>query len=104
LRAGGPGVRRWIEALVGAVALVAPAAALANRAFPDSENIPPSADRPQEIVLVTNFGLITTTDNGQTWIWSCEQDGNALGAFYQLTPLPRNRLFTVTKQHLGYSY
>ena len=96
-------MRRWIEALVAAVALVAPAAALANGAFPDSENILTPADRPQEIVLVTNFGLITTTDNGQTWIWSCEQDGNALGAFYQLTPLPRNRLFTVTNQNLGYS-
>src|SRR5262249_11534253 len=70
--------------------------------FPDSENILTPADRPQEIVLVTNFGLISSSDGGQTWLWSCEQDGNALGAFYQLTPVPRNRLFAVANQKLAY--
>ena len=54
-------------------------------------------------MLVTNFGLISSTDNGQTWLWSCEQDGNALGMLYQLTPLPRNRLFAVSNQKLVYS-
>ena len=54
-------------------------------------------------MLVTNFGLISSTDNGQTWLWSCEQEGNALGMLYQLTPLPRNRLFAVSNQKLVYS-
>jgi hypothetical protein len=98
-------VRRCAEAfvVVTVAALIAPASARANGAFPDSESILTPADRPQEIVLVTNFGLITTADGGQTWLWSCEQDGNALGVLYQLTPLPRNRLLTVTNQNVGYS-
>ncbi|HVY37645.1 MAG TPA: hypothetical protein VHM31_06910, partial [Polyangia bacterium] len=82
---------------------MAPSPAGANGAFPDSESILTPDDRPREILLVTNFGLITTTDAGKTWLWSCEQDGNALGAFYQLAPLPRNRLFTVANQKLAFS-
>jgi len=82
---------------------MAPRLARANGAFPDSQSILTPADRPQEIILVTNFGLVTTTDGGQTWLWSCEQDGNALGVLYQMTPLPRNRLLAVTNQNLGYS-
>ena len=96
-------MRRWVEAFLVAAALATPAAARANGAFPDSESILTPADRPQDIILVTNFGLITSTDGGKTWLWSCEQDGNVLGAFYQLTPAPRNRLLTVTNQNLGYS-
>ena len=96
--------RRWvIRAVVAAAALGAPAAARANGAFPNSENILTPADRPQDILLVTNFGLVTSSDDGKTWLWSCEQDGNMLGAFYQLTPLPQNRLFTVANQKLAFS-
>jgi hypothetical protein len=97
-------VRRWIDAFVVAVvALGAPAAARADGAFPDSENILTPADRPQEILLVTNFGLVTTSDGGKTWLWSCEVDTNALGTLYQLTPAPKNRLFAVANQNLAYS-
>ena len=85
------------------LALGAPSTARANGAFPDAENILTPADRPQEIVLVTNFGLITSTDGGTTWLWSCEQDGNMLGMLYQLTPLPRNRLFAIANQKLAFS-
>jgi uncharacterized membrane protein YgcG len=94
-----------VIAFVAAALLIvgASSAARANGAFPDSEAILAPTDRPQDIILVTNFGLVTSNDGGQTWLWSCEQDGNVLGAFYQLTPLPRNRLFTVTNQNLGYS-
>jgi MYXO-CTERM domain-containing protein len=86
-----------------AALMVAPAAVRANGAFPDSENILTPADRPQDIVLVTNFGLVSSADGGQTWLWSCEQDRNMLGMLYQLTPLPRNRLFAVANQSVVYS-
>src|SRR4029079_2426851 len=89
--------------VVALVLSAAPAAAYANGAFPDSENILTPADRPQEIILVTNFGLVTSADNGKTWLWSCEQDGNALGMLYQLTPLPRNRLFAVSNHNVVYA-
>lgn len=96
--------RRFLtSAFLAAAALGAPATARANGAFPDSESIITPADRPQDILLVTNFGLVTSNDNGKTWLWSCEQDGNMLGAFYQLTPLPQNRLFTVANQKLAFS-
>ena len=90
-------------ALAIGLALGAPRAARANGAFPEAENILTPADRPQEIVLVTNFGLVTSTDGGTTWLWSCEQDGNMLGMLYQLTPLPRNRLFAIANQKLAFS-
>ena len=103
-REAGRGSGRGVPALVVALVLsAAPATAYANGAFPDSENILTPADRPQEIILVTNFGLVTSADNGKTWLWSCEQDGNALGMLYQLTPLPRNRLFAVSNQNVVYS-
>ena len=89
--------------VVALVLTAAAGAARANGAFPDSENILTPADRPQQITLVTNFGLITSADGGKTWLWSCEQDGNALGMLYQLTPLPRNRLYTVANQNLAFS-
>jgi hypothetical protein len=91
---------RFIAIAAVAVAVSTPAIALANGAFPDSENILTPADRPQEIVLVTNFGLLSSADGGQTWLWSCEQEGNALGILYQLTPLPRDRLLALANQGL----
>jgi len=90
-------------AIALSIASFAARAARANGAFPDSENIMTPADRPQEIVLVTNFGLVTSSDGGATWLWSCEQEGNSLGMLYQLTPLPRSRLFTIANQKLSYS-
>jgi hypothetical protein len=86
-----------------AALLAAPATSRANGAFPDSENILTPSDRPQDIVLVTNFGLVSSADGGQTWLWSCEQDRNALGMLYQLTPLPRNRLLAVANLNVVYS-
>ena len=97
-------MRRWISALFAtASALGTSAAAYGNGAFPDSESIITPADRPQEILLVTNFGLVSSTDGAKTWLWSCEQPGNALGTFYQLTPAPKNRLFAVANQNVAYS-
>ncbi len=58
------------------------------------------ADLPQEIVLVTNFGVVLSQDGGATWTWSCEQDANALGLLYQMGPAPRHRLFAVANQQV----
>jgi hypothetical protein len=91
-----------VVALVAALVLAAPAAR-ANGAFPDSQAVLTPADRPQHITLVTNFGLILSRDAGATWAWSCETDSNAYGTRYQLTPLPRDRLFTVANLALAYS-
>ena len=87
-----------------AVAVSAHAAhALANGAFPDAQSILTPVDRPGQIMLVTNFGVIMSADAGATWLWSCETDGNAFGMLYQQAPLPSTRLFAVANQGLAFS-
>jgi hypothetical protein len=80
-----------------------PAAVHANGAFPDSQSVLTPADRPQQIILATNFGVILSSDAGATWLWSCETEGNAYGTLYQAAPAPRDRLFTLASQTLAYS-
>jgi photosystem II stability/assembly factor-like uncharacterized protein len=74
-------------------ACLAASPAFGNGAFPDSQAVITPPDRPSEILLATNFGLITSTDDGRTWTWSCEQDPNGMRNLYQLGPSPRHRLF-----------
>ncbi len=97
----------WAAAVlaISLLALVIGAAgdARANGAFPAGEGVLVPADRPQQIILVTNFGIVLTDDGGQTWSWSCERDANSLGVLYQLGPGPRRRLFAVANQHVVYS-
>jgi hypothetical protein len=94
---------RSAVALAVAVAVAVPAIAHANGAFPDAQSILTPVDRPAQILLVTNFGVIMSADAGATWLWSCETEGNALGMLYQLSPLPSTRLFTVADQGLAFS-
>jgi len=82
---------------------LAPGAARANGAFPDSQSILVPSSRPNEISLVTNFGLVASRDGGHTWLWSCEQDANNLGYLYQYNAAPSNRLFALANQNLIFS-
>ncbi|HEY7376649.1 MAG TPA: hypothetical protein VIF57_31105 [Polyangia bacterium] len=90
-------------AAFAALVIAAPAAARANGAFPAAEAVLVPADRPQEIMLVTNFGVVLSEDGAQTWSWSCEQETNALGTLYQWGPAPRRRLFAVANQQVVHS-
>ncbi len=87
-----------IAALLGVIGLttVWSGVARANGAFPDSLAILVPSDRPHEIVLATNFGLILSEDEGKTWRWTCEQTETADGYLYQLGPPPGNRIFAVS--------
>ncbi len=96
-------VRRSAALLAAALLWALPAAARADGAFPDSETILTPAERPHDILLVTNFGLITSNDDGATWSWACEQTANAYGLFYQWAPPPSNRLFAIANDALVYS-
>ena len=49
-----------------AALLASPRAARADGAFPDSLGIIAPADRPHDILLATNFGVVTSIDDGQT--------------------------------------
>jgi MYXO-CTERM domain-containing protein len=76
---------------------------LGNGAFPDSLQILLPADRPDEIALATNFGVIMSDDGGRTWSWVCEGDlGDPLYAayLYQLGPAPTNRIVAVTPDNI----
>ena len=97
--------RLLLAAMLGGAVLGAavPAVVRANGAFPDSQSILTPADRPGQIIMATNFGVISSPDGGATWLWSCETEGNAYGTLYQMAPLPRDRLFTLANLTLAYS-
>jgi MYXO-CTERM domain-containing protein len=69
-------------------AIMLPAPARADGAFPDSEQVLLPALRPSEIVLSTNFGLIFTGDAAASWEWTCETPLTANGRMYQLGIAP----------------
>jgi hypothetical protein len=92
-----------VACAVACALLLAARAARADGAFPDSQSILAPPDRPHEILLATNFGLVSSEDDGQTWTWSCEQDANAFGSFYQLASAPMRRLYTVANAALAFT-
>ena len=77
--------------------------ARADGAFPDAQTILLPADRPDEILLATNFGVLASEDAGASWIWSCEQPLNSYGRLYQMGPAPIHRLYTVAGGKLVFS-
>lgn len=106
---GGAGTARigFAPVLAGALACIVPAlaprTARANGAFPDAQSILTPSARPNEISLVTNFGVVASRDGGHTWLWSCEQDTNSFGYLYQYNTAPQNRLFALANQNLVFS-
>ena len=95
--------RVFIGIGVGLAVFLAPALAMGDGAFPDAQGLLTPAALPDEYVLATNFGLITSLDGAQTWTWSCEQDGNSFGFLYQLAAPPSNRLFALSLGRIVYS-
>ena len=75
-----------------------------NGALPASFGILLPADRPEQIVLATNFGMIFSEDGGATWLWTCEQPQTALGYLYGIGPAPRDRFYGLSpEQGLAFS-
>jgi hypothetical protein len=62
--------------------------ARADGGLPGSLGIMLPADRAQEIVLATNFGLISSDDGGATWLWTCEQPPTSMANVYAIGPPP----------------
>ncbi|HXI59416.1 MAG TPA: hypothetical protein VNO55_25290 [Polyangia bacterium] len=88
-------------ALVAGVAV--PSRARANGAFPDSLQLLLPADRPQQIIVSTTFGLIISDDNAKTWSWTCEQDNTMNAGLYQVGPPSQNRLYALSADGLAFS-
>ena len=63
-----------------------PSAAFADGAPPGTQAVLLPRDRPSEIVLATNFGLVFTQDNGANWTFSCEVDATMAGYRYIVGP------------------
>ena len=76
---------------------------LANGAFPDSLQVLLPADRPQQIIFSTNFGLIISDDGGLTWSWTCEQANTSLANLYQVGPPPSDTLYAIALSGFAYS-
>jgi MYXO-CTERM domain-containing protein len=92
-----PGARLFVGLMLASAGWLLPAApARANGAFPDSLNIMTPDALPDDIFLATNFGLVTSIDDGQTWTYACEQTANNFATLYQVGPPPTNRIFATS--------
>jgi len=80
-------VRFFLTLIIAAVAVNVPSrAARADGAFPDAQAVLLPRDRPDEVILATNFGLVFTQDDGATWTYSCENDQTLNGFRYVIGP------------------
>jgi MYXO-CTERM domain-containing protein len=85
------------------VALLHAGIARANGAFPDSQSIMTPDAQPHAIRLATNFGIISSDDDGKTWVWSCERPETNNGSLYQMGPAPANRIYAISSEGLAVS-
>ena len=69
-----------------------------NGALPASFGILLPADRPQQVVLATNFGMIISEDAGTSWRWTCEQPEISFGYLYGVGPPPRDRFYGLSPE------
>ena len=89
--------------LSAAGVLSAAGAARADGAFPDSLSLLVPADRPHRISLATNFGLISSNDDGGSWSWVCEGPITNCSMLYSVGAPPADRLFALSADSLVFS-
>jgi MYXO-CTERM domain-containing protein len=82
--------------MLALVVALGPATAHANGALPSSYGILLPADKPQEVVLATNFGMIVSEDAGKSWLWTCERPETSFGYLYGVGPAPRDRFYALS--------
>jgi hypothetical protein len=70
--------------------------ARANGAFPDSDAVLLPVNRPHQIILSTNFGLIISDDDGATWQWTCERPETSNASTYALGAPPQEFLYALS--------
>ena len=100
--------------LTGSCVALGSTAARADGAFPDAQGLLLPADRPNEVMLATTFGVVMSLDGGQTWTYSCEMmtNGDARGVLQHRPAAARSRvrdhrrrahLYRRPRLHLGKS-
>ncbi len=77
-------------------ALLGTAPVRADGSYPEPRQILLPADRPEQIILGTNFGLLFSEDAGESWLFSCEQKLSAYASAYLLGARPSHRIFGLT--------
>src|SRR4051794_3530688 len=82
--------------LVALPVALAAGPARANGALPSSYGILLPADKLQQVVLATNFGMIISEDAGKSWLWTCERPETSFGYLYGVGPAPRDRFYALS--------
>jgi hypothetical protein len=70
--------------------------ARANNGIPGSLGVLLPLDKPQEIGLATTFGLILSSDGGQSWVWTCEQPATSMANVYTVGAPPADRFYALS--------
>ncbi len=70
--------------------------ARADGAFPDAQTVLLPADRPQQIIVAANFGLVISDDDGAHWQYTCEAKATTNGRQYSLGAPPDDRIFSLS--------
>ena len=70
--------------------------ARADGAFPDAQTVLLPADRPQQIIVAANFGLVISDDDGAHWQYTCEAKATSNGRQYSLGAPPDDRIFSLS--------
>jgi MYXO-CTERM domain-containing protein len=86
-------------ALIALLSLVA-TNARANGALPATIQVLVPPDAPATTIVATNYGVISSTDDGGHWRWICEHGLGQQGKAYQLTAPPRGRLLGLATEGL----
>jgi hypothetical protein len=79
-------------ALAAALLSLAGTDARANGALPATIQVLAPSDAPATTIVTTNYGVISSTDDGGHWAWTCEHGLGQQGRLYQLTAPPGSHL------------
>jgi hypothetical protein len=88
------------------VALLGPAVARADGAFPDAMRLLLPPDHPEQMMLGTNFGLVVSKDGGGHWSLVCEEaiaTGGENVSQYLMGAPPAGTLFAMSSNQLALS-
>jgi len=91
-----PRCRVALAGVALAVTVAAGGQARADGAFPDAQTVLLPIDRPHQIIVSTNFGLVFSEDDGAHWQYSCEMQATTNGRLYALGAVPDDRIFTLS--------
>src|SRR5262245_662866 len=79
-----------------ALTVAAGGRARADGAFPDAQTVLLPIDRPHQIIVSTNFGLVFSEDDGAHWQYSCEMQATTNVRLYALGAAPDDRIFALS--------